>query len=404
MPAVPGGLVIYTLTASNAEPSDAANVTLKDTLPTQLAGQEYSADNGRTWNEWKGSFTLDQPNAGTACTLLLRGLLAIQNLGAKELINTVFIDSDTPDPDPDNNTMILITPVKATADLTIRKTASPSPVSPGEAITYDISVNNLGPDEAENVLITDAAILSELENPLYSTDGGATWSKWSGSFSIGTLQPGSTFTVLQIRGTVPEGRAAVLNTAAPLQIRHSPYQTADLAAGSSIVILIRGTLSKTASDTLTNTAAATSSTPDPDHSNNSGYSNINIGNVPSADLAVTKKAHCQTVCPGRFVEYCITVTNLGPDMAKDVLMTDLLPTTILEPRYSLNNDHTWQPWTGQLTIGSLADSASVTLFLSGKIDCCAHGTITNTVTVSGSVQDPNPDNNSADAAVTVCSN
>ena len=727
VPAVPGGLVIYTLTASNAGPSDAANVTLKDTLPPQLAGQEYSADNGRTWNEWKGSFTLDQLNAGTTCTLLLRGLLAIQNLGAKELINTVSIDSDTPDPDPDNNTMILITPVRATADLTIRKTASPSPVSPGEAITYDISVNNLGPDAAENVLITDAAILSELENPLYSTDGGATWSKWSGSFSIGTLQPGSTFSALQIRGTVPEGIAAVLNTAAvssttadpdssnntfsittpvipsadlsitkeaapspaipgetltytitlenhgpgnarnitlidtvPAQFMnamfslnqgqtwqtwHSPYQTADLAAGSSIVVLIRGTLSKTASGTLTNTAAATSSTPDldptnntateetpvadtadlsitklahpdpavpgqyltytilvsnagpadalnvlltdpaanaeysldsgihwlpwsgsytlgtvyagtvirvllrtipdadstgilsntagvtsstpdpapdnntvtidtpladtadlklqktsdityavlgdtvtyqikisnlgnrdaenvmlrddppeglenleystdngdtwrrwnspftigtipdqesriillkgtvtaasgsivnmayvtsdtpdPDHSNNSGYSNINVGNVPSADLAVTKKAHCRTVCPGRFVEYCITVTNLGPDMTKDVLITDLLPTTILEPRYSLNNGHTWQPWTGQLTIGSLADHASVTLFLSGKIDCCAHGTITNTVTVSGSVQDPNPDNNSADAAVTVCSN
>ena len=201
-----------------------------------------------------------------------------------------------------------------------------------------------------------------LENLEYSTDNGDTWRRWNSPFTIGTI----------------------------------PDQ-------ESRIILLKGTVTA-ASGSIVNMAYVTSDTPDPDHSNNSGYSNINVGNVPSADLAVTKKAHCRTVCPGRFVEYCITVTNLGPDMAKDVLITDLLPTTILEPRYSLNNGHTWQPWTGQLTIGSLADHASVTLFLSGKIDCCAHGTITNTVTVSGSVQDPNPDNNSADAAVPVCSN
>ena len=727
VPAVPGGLVVYTLTASNAGPSDAANVTLKDTLSAQLTGQEYSADNGRTWNEWNGSFTLDQLSVGMTYTLLLRGLLTIQNPGVREILNTVFIDSDTPDPDPDNNSVIIITPVRATADLAIRKTASPSPVSPGEPLTYDISVNNLGPDAAENVLITDAAILNELENPLYSTDGGLTWSKWSGSFSVGTLQPGSDFSALQIRGAVPEGRTAVLNTAAvssttsdpdsgnntvsitipvipsadlsitkeaapspaipgetltytitlenhgpgnarnitlidtvPAQLMNavfsvnqgqtwqtwqSPYQAENLAAGDSIVVLIRGTLNKTVSGAIINTAAVpsstpdpdptnntatektsvedtadlsitklahpnpavpgqyltysilvsnagpadalnvlltdpavnaehsldsgihwlpwtgsytlgtvytgtvirlllrtlpdadntgvlsntagvtsstpdpdpdnntvtvdtpiaetadlklektsdityavlgdtvtyqihvsnlgnidaenvmlrddppeglenleystdngdtwnrwsspyaigtipnhesrmillkgtvtaatgsivnmayvTSDTPDPDHSNNSGYSSIDVGNVPSADLAVTKKAHCRTVCPGRFIEYCITVTNLGPDMAKDVIITDLLPTAIFEPRYSLNNGHTWQPWTGQLMIGSLADKDTVTLFLTGKIDCCAHGTITNTVTVSGSVQDPNPENNRADAAVTVCSN
>ncbi|MRN26881.1 DUF11 domain-containing protein, partial [Romboutsia ilealis] len=197
---------------------------------------------------------------------LLRGLLAIQNLGAKELINTVSIDSDTPDPDPDNNTMILITPVRATADLTIRKTASPSPVSPGEAITYDISVNNLGPDAAENVLITDAAILSELENPLYSTDGGATWSKWSGSFSIGTLQPGSTFSALQIRGTVPEGIAAVLNT-----------------------------------------AAVSSTTADPDSSNNTF--SITTPVIPSADLSITKEAAPSPAIPGETLTYTITLEN-----------------------------------------------------------------------------------------------
>ena len=105
------------------------------------------------------------------------------------------------------------------------------------------------------MLITDAAILNELENPLYSTDGGLTWSKWSGSFSVGTLQPGSDFSALQIRGAVPEGRTAVLNT-----------------------------------------AAVSSTTSDPDSGNNTV--SITIPVIPSADLSITKEAAPSPAIPG----------------------------------------------------------------------------------------------------------
>lgn len=725
VPAVPGGLVIYTLTAANAGPSDAMNLTLQDILPAQLDDQEYSADNGRTWHTWNGSFLLEVLKAGTTFALLLRGLLPVQNSGDSELTNTAIIESDTPDPDPDNNTVTVVTPISPSADLAVYKTSSPSPVSSGETITYDITVNNLGPDAADNVTITDTVILKELENPEYSTDGGTSWSTWTGSFSAGTLAPGSIFTNLQIRGTVPEGRTIIQNAASVSSTTHdpdsgnntinvstpviasadlavtkeaspspalpgeeltytitlvnhgpggarnislidavpkeltgtvfssnqgqtwqtwdSPYRIDSLAAGGRMIVLIKGTLSKTATGTITNTAAVTSSTPDPDpvnntaveetpvedtadlaiaklahpipaipgqyltysilvsnagpanaqnvvltdpitnaeysldfgihwlpwpgssslgtvyagsvtrillrtllpadtdsiitntagvtsttpdpepdnntvtvntpvadtadlslqktsdityavpgdtvtyriyisnlgnidaenvmlrddppeglenlefstdggttwsqwsspralgtipnresrlvllrgtvtaseesiinkayvtsdtpdpdHSNNSGYAHISVGSAPSADLAVIKKANCSTICPGHFVEYCITVTNLGPNTAKDIVITDPLADAITNPHYSLNNGCTWQPWTGQLSVGSLAETASLTLLLSGKLNCCTHGPLINTVSVSSTVHDPNLDNNHAEAVVTIC--
>ena len=61
------------------------------------------------------------------------------------------------------------------ADLSVVKTGTSS-VHAGQAVSYTITVTNLGPDTANNVIFTDtfsAPWYNQLINPTYSLNGGA---------------------------------------------------------------------------------------------------------------------------------------------------------------------------------------------------------------------------------------
>src|SRR5207247_7325635 len=46
-------------------------------------------------------------------------------------------------------------PPNPTADLSIDKTALPEPVTVGDTLVYTLTVNNLGPDSSDSVVVTD---------------------------------------------------------------------------------------------------------------------------------------------------------------------------------------------------------------------------------------------------------
>lgn len=112
------------------------------------------------------------------------------------------------------------------ADISVTKTASPSPFRPGEPLTYTIVVHNAGPSVSENVVLTDT-IPSGLLNPEYSIDGGANFLPWTGSLPLGNLNNQETR-----------------------------------------IILIRANVSQTMNSSIVNTAQVTSQTPDPNLDNN----------------------------------------------------------------------------------------------------------------------------------------
>lgn len=238
-----------------------------------------------------------------------------------------------------------------------RQNRFPSPVVSGTLITFNIVVSNLGPDTAQNVLLTDV-IPPQITNAEYSTDNGATFSPWTGSLSLGAV-----------------------------------------SANVSETILIRGTVGSGDFGSVTNTATVSSSTPDPHPDNNT--STVSTPIVESADVSVVKIASPSLILPGGTLTYSILVANAGPSDAQNVTLTDAIPPQITGAEYSTDGV-TFFPWIGSLMLGTLSAGTSETILIRGTVIPNASGTITNTATVTSTTPDPNPENNTSTVSVGVC--
>jgi uncharacterized repeat protein (TIGR01451 family) len=114
-----------------------------------------------------------------------------------------------------------------------------------------------------------------------------------------------------------------------------------------------------------------------------------------ADLSVVKSSNEPIATPGELFSYTIVVTNLGPNAAESVLLTDIIPASILNPQFSIDGGVTFQPWTGSLNLGTIEAEGVRTIIIRGTISPTATGVITNTATVSSPTPDPNPGNNTS---------
>ncbi|MCL2336990.1 MAG: DUF11 domain-containing protein [Firmicutes bacterium] len=359
----PGGVLTYIITVNNNGPDDAQNVTVTDAVPSVLSGVEYSIDGGNTWQPWTGAYVLGSLLNGASFPLLLRSTVSLSASG--NIINTAVVSSTTPDPNLSNNSAILltpVTPVAVSADLALTKSSGQTTVQPGGTLTYTITVTNSGPDDAQNVTVTDA-VPSVLSGTEFSTDGGNTWQPWTGAYVLGSL-----------------------------------------LSGASFPLLLRSTVSLSASGTITNTAVVSSTTPDPNLSNNSAILLTPITPpVLAADLAITKSGGQTSVRPGDLLTYTVTVLNNGPNDAQNVNVTDAVPAALTGAEFSTNGGITWQPWTGTYNLALLPNGDSFTLLIRGTVSTAAGGNIINTATVSSTTPDPDISNNSSTSTIIVIS-
>ncbi|WP_024620102.1 DUF11 domain-containing protein [Metaclostridioides mangenotii] len=357
-PVLPGQLLVYTIEVSNVGPSDAEDVVLTDNIPPEILGPEFSIDGGVTWNPWTGIYNIGALISGTTRFIQIRGTVSLNATGI--ISNTATVTSTTPDPDPDNNSSTVEVGVNSLADVSVVKIANPNPVLPGRLLTYIIQVSNAGPSNADNVVLTDN-IPPEILGAEFSIDGGVTWNPWTGIYNIGTLNSETTR-----------------------------------------VIQIRGTVSPNATGLISNTATVTSTTPDPDPDNNS--STVEVGINSLADVSVVKIANPNPVLPGGLLTFIIQVANAGPSNADNVVLTDDIPLVILEPEFSIDGGVTWNPWIGSYNIGTLISGATRVILIRGTVSPSATGIISNTATVTSITPDPDPDNNSSTVDVDVETN
>jgi uncharacterized repeat protein (TIGR01451 family)/CSLREA domain-containing protein len=119
---------------------------------------------------------------------------------------------------------------------------------------------------------------------------------------------------------------------------------------------------------------------------------------PASDLAVAKSVSPTQVKVGQLLTFSITASNLGPDAASAVVVSDLLPPGYLFVDANAETG-SYDAGTGLWTIGDLAVDAEFSLDIS--VTANPSGPYLNTAVIGGANFDPDPDNNSASAEVEI---
>jgi len=280
----------WTITVANAGPSIAQGGVVTDTLPAGLTGIAAAVVGGGvpdctiTGNP-DGTSTVSCPlppvGLGTPVQVTVNGTVA-PGVVAPAVTNSAAVQATTPDPDQTDNQATVTTPLTTSADVALSKTG-PATVLAGDLITWSLRASNNGPSDAQAVVITD------------------------------TLPTG----VGAVTGAGPRGPCSTAGGIVTCAL-------GAVSSGGTEDVTITGTVDPAFTGDLTNSAAGTSSTADPNADNNSATTTSTVGSA--ADVSVAKVFSAgDAAVPGTTVSWTITANNAGPSLARNVLITDDIP-------------------------------------------------------------------------------
>ena len=175
-----------------------------------------------------------------------------------------------------------------------------------------------------------------------------------------------------------------------------------IADGGSAQVLVTANVSSTASGSVKNTATVIGDQPDPNPTNNQDGSTIEVVTPPTppqpeSDIKIVKKVDHGAAYPGQELTYTLTVSNLGPDTASGVKVTDTasLPLKVLSAKQGQGSCKVGRPLT--CALGKIAKGKTVTIKVLAEAE--GLGTENNTASATSESRDPEPKNN-IDAART----
>ena len=351
-----GQTVTYTVSLFNLGTSAATGVEVTDTLPANVAFVSATPSAG-TFNATTKVWSIPNVPTTNGVNNPLTLTIVVTATAPGTSFNTVTITkSDVWDPNNRNNTARTPTSPQQ-ADLVVSKTVDNATPNVGDNVTFTVTLDNLGPSAAQNVVVNDL-LPTGLQYVSHSASTG-TYVPGTGVWTVGTmLSDQSSFLTIVATVTAPSSGPAPART---------------------------------------NTAVATSTTPDPNPENNTDDSTIT---PKQADLAVFKVVSDTTPNVGDTIVYEITVTNNGPDAATSVVVNDQLPTGVTYVSHTIQNaptGSTYVPGTGVWTIGTVTTNDFPTLRIVVTVNAPSPAgippAVTNTATVSGREYDPDPSNN-----------
>jgi uncharacterized repeat protein (TIGR01451 family) len=323
----------YTIAVQNAGPDPALDATMTDTLGANLTYVSITQPAGWTCGESAGVVTCTNPSLAPSTTATFTLTVTVAQIGGGSVSNDVSVTTTSADHDLPNDQDSVSSNVITRAGLSVTKTG-PSTLQPGTDIAYTIGVANGGLSDAQSVSLTDTIAL-----PFVSLAAPGGW-------SCTTPAAGATGT---ITCTIPT-LAAGANGSFTLTV-HVP---ASLTPGS-----------------VSNTAQISSSTTDPDSSDNSATTTASFSSP--ATLTVQKSITAGQPAPGTVVTYSVVITNNGPSAQLDNPgdeMLDQLPAglTLLSATATSgtaiadlpNNRVTWN--------GSIPNGGTVTVTIVARLD------------------------------------
>ena len=361
---LPGGTVTYTIAIPNTGTVDSSGTTLADPIPTGTTYVTGSTTmNGSAVADISGAMpfaaarlvnspgrSAGQIKVGETATVSFR--VTINPVPPLIITNIATIDPDGTGPAPAITVPLTNPPVQA--DLSAGITNNQTTPVAGTPVTYVVTVTNVSSTSILNSLNLAVPLPAAILTPVLTPSAG--------SYNAAT----------------------------------GDWTGLSLASGGSVTLTITGTISPSATETLTVPATVTASP---------GIQETNLANNTAsdtdtltyqADLAITKTDGKNSVSPGSETIYTITVTNNGPSRVQSLTVVDALPAALLNPAFTPSQgvyNEADGVWTGV----NLLPGGVLTLTLKTTVDSTFKGNLTNTVTVTSpsGVTDLVPGNNSA---------
>ncbi|WP_343395287.1 hypothetical protein [Candidatus Amarobacter glycogenicus] len=273
-----GDTASFTITVSNSNETGtgtASGVHLSDTLPSGVAWSinpsvaACSITNGVLSCDWA---TLAK---GASVSVTVTGATGAAQCGELPNTATATATNEAAADGPNNSSATIVVNCP---DLEVKKTPDGGTVNAGENVVFTIEVKNVGDGVARDVVLTD---------------------------------------------TVPTGFAWTPNPAG---------ETCEITAG--VLTCEFGDLAKNATASVTLTAATTAAQCQAIPNTASAASTFGGGDTATdggditvlcPDIVIEKVADKSPVGYGEQMSFTIKVTNLGPGVAKDVVVTDVIP-------------------------------------------------------------------------------
>lgn len=326
--------VQYELTVSNAGPHVARSLTLVDSLPPFVTPANFNITPSQIAGRWI-TWEFDSLAAGATLVLRYTGTIAVQPTDTTLSLTNFASVSAPNDTIPGNNTaqhtiVAVPRPVRY-YDVSLEITASQDTVfTTGDALTYYLIASNLGPNTAFNLTVTDT--LPPFISPAGFTPPPNRMHGQVLQWDIDSLGVNGTAIMLYTAevNVSPADTTALLETRAGVQAPADTLLTNNLAQNRVVAV------------------------PRPV--------------VHNFDLALVLLADRDSVfTTGEFVNYTLVVTNLGPNDARGIVLSDTLPEFVAPSNFNVAPERfvdrllEWE-------IASLSSSASVTFTYTGAVD------------------------------------
>ena len=426
---IAGSNLVFTISVTNAGPSQAQNVRVTDIPPPGATPLDPTV---------KGLGDL-APGAATSFTFTV----SIHANALGTITNRATVTSDTIDTQTVDNASAWAVTVQTFADLNIAKAVTGGSTNAGEDLVYTITVTNAGPSLARNVRVIDTLPAGTTSaDPLTNNIGhlavGAV-TAYQFTVTIDAATVGTITNTAMVTNDVADPYLAdneaiavtVLDAEADLFFSKSGPLAG--IAGSNLVYTMTvsnagpsAARSVTVIDTLpagvtevspltnnlgdlavavvtsytftvfidedamgwiTNTAAVSADTYDPVPGNDDDEVATEIS--AEADLSLTKTVTGGFTIAGSNLVYTIAVSNAGPSLARNVTVTDTIPASVVSPDPLVTN------------LGHLAAGAVTSYEFTVTTDIDLDAEITNRADTESDATDPQPANNTAWAPSTI---
>ncbi|MGX1931293.1 T9SS type B sorting domain-containing protein [Flagellimonas sp. 2504JD4-2] len=282
--------VVFTLTVSNAGPSDATAIQVTDQLPS---GFTYvSDDGGGNYDDTTGIWNVGALANGANTSLNITA--TVNPTGTYTNIAEVTAQGETDsDSTPNNNVSgeddqdQITVNAAPLVDISVTKTADDLTPNVGDQIVFTIIVQNDGPNDATNVVVTD--VLASGYGFVSAIPSTGVYESLNGSWTVGNLANGASENIVI---------------------------TADVLANGDYTNIAELTgLTETDVDS------------EPSNNDDTEDDQQTIEPVPVlvSDLVLRKSVNLLSPFVGQEVIFNISITNNGPSDVTGVEVQDLLP-------------------------------------------------------------------------------